>query len=338
MNILLVTHRFYPDVGGIEVNSEILAGEFRKMGHDVKVLTWSEDVNSSSKEFDFSIVRKPNVWTLIKLVLWANLVFENNPCVRLAWPLLFIRRKHGIALRTWVRRIDNHESWIDRFKFWWIKRADNVIAISDAVRKQACSDAIVIGNPYRDQMFRDCLISRDKDFVFVGRLVSDKGADLAIRLIKELGKEDHSLSSYCLTIVGDGPEKANLISLVAELGLEDAVQFAGTLRGEELVTCINRHKYFLVPSRWEEPFGNVALEGMACGCIPIVSDGGGLPDAVGTAGIVFKRNSLNDFVEKTRDLLNSSRMQMYLKEQALEHLSRHKAEFVAKRYLEVLLQ
>lgn len=337
MNILIISHKFYPDIGGIEINSELLADEFYNLGHSVRVVTWSEDLLSDSS-FPYTIMRNPTMYGLLQSLYWADSVLENNPCLRLSWPLFFLRKKHVIALCTWVRRIDNHESWIDRFKLWWIKRADKVIAISDAVRKQACPDAIVIGNPYRDQMFHDCLISRDKDFVFVGRLVSDKGADLAIKLITELGKEDHSLSSYCLTIVGDGPEKANLISLVAELGLEDAVQFAGTLRGEELVTCINRHKYFLVPSRWEEPFGNVALEGMACGCIPIVSDGGGLPDAAGTAGIVFKRNSLDDFVEKTRDLLNSSRMQMYLKEQALEHLSRHKAEFVAKRYLEVLLQ
>src|SRR5690606_28166327 len=42
----------------------------------------------------------------------------------------------------------------------------------------------------------------------------------------------------------------------------------------------------VLPCSWEEPFGMVALEAMAKGCIPVVAAKGGLPDVVRDGGIV----------------------------------------------------
>jgi glycosyltransferase involved in cell wall biosynthesis len=53
----------------------------------------------------------------------------------------------------------------------------------------------------------------------------------------------------------------------------------------------------------EEPLGLLCLKGMACGRT-IVSDGGGLPDAAGKAGVVFERNSISSLVESTIDILD----------------------------------
>jgi len=334
VRILILSHRFSPFVGGIEVNSELLADEFNKLGHEVRVMTWT--ATGKDIVFPYVVIRKPGLFQMFKQMLWADLVLENNPCIRLAWPVLLMTKKiHGIVLCTWVRRSDGSLSWLDRFKIWWIAKADRVIAVSESVRKQACLHATVIGNPYRDKLFRNMLIQRDKDFVFVGRLVSDKGVDMAVRMLKEL-LNINSGRDLSLTIIGEGPEKEKLINLVTELGLNRHVYFAGTLRGDELVKCINRHKYFVVPSRWEEPFGNVALEGMACGCIPIVSDGGGLPDAVGAAGLIFERNNLDDLVLKAGSLLQDSALYERLHREVLEHLNKYKADVVAKRYLEFL--
>ena len=60
-----------------------------------------------------------------------------------------------------------------------------------------------------------------------------------------------------------------------------------------MVEELNRHEIMVVPSRWNELFGVVALEGMACGCAMLVSDGGGLPDAVGYAG-----HNLKELIKK----------------------------------------
>ncbi len=335
MKILIISHNFYPYIGGIEINTELLADEFYKLNHEVRIVTWSED-HLLDRTFPYPIVRNPSLLELLRQHHWADCIFENNPCLRLAWPAFFLRKKHVIALCTWVRRVDGTVTMTDRLKQWWIKRANSVIAISEAVRLQACPKAVVIGNPYRDTLFVNMRLPRYCDFVFVGRLVSDKGVGIAIKALARLHSMITSEKKPNLTIIGDGPEKNRLVAEVEKDGLTQYVEFTGTLQGEALVGCINKHKYFLVPSLWEEPFGNVALEGMACGCVPIVSDGGGLPDAVGKAGLIFRRNDVEDLTSKMFYLLDDSIQYKAMSEQATEHLKNHKSSLVAKRYLDVL--
>lgn len=333
MKILFLSHKFFPDVGGIEVNSEILANGFVREGHQVRLLTWTKE--NGEKNFPFEINRNPGLKQLLKAHKWADIVYENNPCLRLAWPSFFLKKPYVVALRTWVNRMDGKISWQDKLKIYSLSKASAVIAVSEAVRKRIFPKATVIGNPYRQELFRqipDIKISRD--FVFLGRLVSDKGADLAIKALHQLNSvKDIKKSDFSLTIIGDGEEMKNLRMLVEKMGLNSQVIFTGSLRGEELVNCLNEHRYILVPSIWEEPFGNVALEGMACGCLPIVSDGGGLPDAVGKAGAIFKRGKLDAMVECIQDLFENPEYETKLRIAALDHLKAHHPEIVVQGYL-----
>jgi glycosyltransferase involved in cell wall biosynthesis len=338
MKILILSHQFFPDIGGIEINSEILSYSLSEMQHEIHVITWTE--YDGSDKFPFKVIRNPTIKTLFAEHSWADVILENNPCLRLAWPNLFIRKTSVVVLNTWVSRVDGKIGIQDKLKFLWLRRADRVIAVSDAIREICFKNAIVIGNPYRAENFRILKGKvRNKDFVFLGRLVSDKGADLAIKAFHQL-IEDPTRSKesypYSLTIIGDGPELHNLLTLVDKLNVNESVTFKGTLTGTELTGCLNEHKYLLVPSMWKEPFGNVALEGLACGCIPIVSDGGGLPDAVGMAGLVFERGNLTALVSTMKKLVNSSTLQFRLKFNAITHLRNHQPDVVSKKYLQII--
>ncbi len=345
LKVSLLSHSFCPDIGGIESNSEVLALAFTKAGHTVRVVTWSkssteEEVLTESNR-PYEVVRSPGVRTLLKEYLWADVLFENNPCMRLSWPNLFIGRPSIIALNTWVSRLDGSLAYQDRVKLWWLGRAQQVIAVSDALRKRCWPAATIIENPYQAAQFRIMPeITRTSDFVFLGRLVSDKGVDQAITAIHRLtnspDKHLFSSSKPTLTVIGTGPDLGQLVQLVASLGLEQQIHFTGALRGEALTKCLNRHRFLLVPSAWEEPFGNVALEGMACGCLPIVSDGGGLPDAVGKAGLLFRRNDVDDLVASIQHVLRHPELERQLRSEAPGHLAAHHPELVARRYLDVL--
>lgn len=335
LKILLLSNNFYPDIGGIEINSEILASEFVKAGHQVKLVTWTEDEREN--RFPFIVIRRPGKVDLCKAHSWADVVFENNPCLKLTWPGLFLGKPNVIALNTWVSRVDGSTGWQDRLKKLWFKRAKSIIAVSDAVRRKSWKKAIVITNPYRAGLFKiSSLPPRVIDFVFLGRLVSDKGADLTIEALHILENAADTKTGVRLSIIGDGPEMPALKALVTRYKLEHKVVFMGSLRGKELVDCLNQHKMILVPSRWEEPFGNVALEGMACGCIPVVSDGGGLPDAVGKAGLIFKRGDTVDMVRCIREVLDSPGVERRLRHEAEPHLKHHHPRKVADRYLKVI--
>ncbi|WP_424494961.1 glycosyltransferase family 4 protein [Salinimicrobium sp. GXAS 041] len=340
MKILILSHNFYPFIGGIEVNTELYADHFISRGHQVKILTWTPD--PAAKIFGYEVIRDPGPKKIIQAHLWADILFENNPCLRLAWPGFFIKKPFVISLNTWVRRESGKIGFQDKIKMWRLHRSSKVVSASNALRQQTAPSSDVIHNPYRQNMFRVLPhIEKKKQYVFLGRLVSDKGADMAIKAIARLvkrniaGETDVFLS---LTIIGDGPERASLEMLVQELGLENIVEFKGAMRGEELVTCLNQHRYILIPSIWEEPFGMVALEGMACGCLPIASRGGGLAEAVGPGGVLFRRGDLEDLVETMMKLLQDPELESRCRTSAPAHLAAHHSQLVAEKYLCVLTE
>lgn len=338
MRILFLSHNFYPDIGGIEVNSDILAQAFSEVGHEVHLLTWSKD--PTNKKFPYPVIRNPSKRKLFMEHSWAELIFENNPSLRLAWPNIFFRKPSVIALNTWISRINGKIGFQDRIKLLWLKRASKVIAVSDAIRKRCWPSATVIANPYRMNEFRIIPgIKKTKEFVFLGRLVSDKGADHAIKAVKLLittKPEINNENKITLTIIGSGPEQKNLLKLIQDLEMDNYVKLTGPLRGEDLAVCLNRHRFLLVPSLWEEPFGNVVLEAMACGCLPIVSDGGGLPDAIGNAGLKFPRGNIKAMVETIINVINNPNLEQQLKLAATAHLKLHEPSKVANQYLKVI--
>ncbi len=314
------------------MNSEILATEFAKRGHNVRLLTWTRE--TGNKDFSFTLLRNPSFAELWKHHRWADVVFENNPCYRLSWPLHFTRSKSVVAIRTLINRANGEIAFRDKLKFKHLKRADKVIAVSRAIRNACWPDATVIPNPYRNSLFRlTPEVERNKDFVFLGRMVSQKRCDLNIELLAKLKKSHPDKAN--LTVIGDGPEYENLQKMTNNLGLAQNVSFVGEMKGEQLVRELNKYRYMLIPSDFEA-FGNVALEGIACGNLPIVSDSGGLVDAIGEAGLSFKSSNLESFYQTTVRLLENPDLEASIRSLADNHLSIHLPEKIAGRYLDVI--
>lgn len=335
MKILLLSHRFHPDLGGIETISFFLANAFTEAGHEVHVVTWS--TSASEDRLPFLLVRQPSILKLWREHHWAELVFENNPCLRLSFPNLLLRKRRIVGLHTWICRADGRVAFQDKLKRYWLRSASKVVACSEAVRSRSWPAAVVVGNPYEETFRLMPEIKRSKEFIFLGRLVSDKGGALAIhafhQLISSRYSEYNSNSTPVLTIVGDGPDREILTNQVAAYGLNKQVLFLGALSGPALVEQLNKHKYILVPSIWEEPFGLVVLEGMACGCIPIVANSGGLPEAVGDAGLIFQKGSIKDLVASMQQLIEDPLLCESLRTSAPTHLLKHKSDVVTAKYL-----
>jgi glycosyltransferase involved in cell wall biosynthesis len=89
-----------------------------------------------------------------------------------------------------------------------------------------------------------------------------------------------------LVLVGDGDHLNHYRLLAGDLGATN-VQFLGRVGDEELLEVYDRSDVIVLPSLTRaEAFGLVALEGMAAGCVPVVSDLPGVRDLVSRTGVV----------------------------------------------------
>jgi glycosyltransferase involved in cell wall biosynthesis len=200
-----------------------------------------------------------------------------------------------------------------------------------AVKKRVGCSGPVIPNSYDDAQFCDAGRQRPKDLVFLGRLVSDKGANVLLDALGELRRRGLRPT---LTIIGDGPERSRLVSQIQALGLDGQVTFAGWQNQEQIARTLNEHKILVVPSLWNEPFGIVALEGAACGCVVVGSSGGGLPEAIGPCGLTFPNGDHQRLAAILGELLaNPEKLDEYC-QAAPAHLAAHRAEIVSAKYLD----
>ncbi|PSB29482.1 glycosyltransferase family 4 protein [Chlorogloea sp. CCALA 695] len=331
MNILISSHSFYPNVGGIEVVSSTLAHEFVNQGHKVKIIT--QTVATAPESFPFEVIRQPKKYQLFKLVSWCNVFFHNNISLQTLWPLLLLHKPWVVAHHTWIARTDGSLGWQDYVKYFLIRFATS-ISISQVIADRLSTPSAIIGNPYDDDLFYGMPeIPRKKELVFLGRLVSDKGVGLLITALGQL-KKNYNLTPD-LTIIGTGTEEKPLHDLTKDLDVSNQVDFIGTRIGPELVQLLNAHQVMVVPSLWLEPFGIVALEGIACGCVIVGSEGGGLKEAIGACGVTFPNGDIQTLTQKLADLLLNPNYLATYRARANSHLSHYKKTAVAKAYLQV---
>lgn len=331
MKILFSSYAFHPGVGGIETVSAILADEFVSAGHEVELIT--ETAGENLEPCGYAVTRRPSLRKVLSLLRWSDLFFQNNISLRTLLPALAVRKPTIVAHHTWIRNVRGGLGWNDRLKRMLLSRVTNV-AISQAIADDLPVPCVINSNPYRDDSFRLIPgVARNRALVFLGRLVSDKGVDLLLRALGEMRQEG---STPTLTIIGAGPEERALKALTSELNLQEQVEFAGEKSGDELALLLNQHRIMVVPSRWAEPFGLVALEGIACGCAIIGSEDGGLKEAMGPCGITFKNGDQGSLVAAIKHLLRDGGLEESLRRAGPAHLVRFKASEVARAYLQLI--
>jgi glycogen synthase len=328
MRLLLYSHRFHPDVGGIETVTKLLAEAFSRAGHEVVVVTQTVGPRDEDRRLAYRVVRRPSMLRQLWLVHRSEVVFHNHPNFSAVWPLLLIRRPWVVTVQTWIPRAGRTA----KIKRWLLHFAHRIY-ISQAIANDIGLPGRVVGNPYDDQIFQFPEFSdRLKDVIFVGRLVSDKGCDLVLRALHLLKFRD---SRPTLTFVGGGPEEEQLRADAQFLGVQDQVEFAGPQSGVRLAKLIQSHRVMVVPSRWAEPFGIVALEGLACGCRLVVSKQGGLPEAVGEFGLTFPNGDVSALADRLSEALAMRRPATRPCKRLADHLDRFASHRLAEIYLEL---
>lgn len=195
------------------------------------------------------------------------------------------------ASDSWLKRKVNHS-----LRIWDMVasvRPDYFIANSENVRnrikKYYRRDAVVI-NPPVDVEFYNFSDERERDdyFVFVGRLVPYKKADIVIEAFNKLGKK--------LVVVGSGSQENELKRMAKE-----NIKFAGRASDEEMKKLIIRAQAVIFPS--EEDFGIVPVEAFAAGTPVIAFGKGGALETVtaGKTGEFFADQTADSIVQVVKN-------------------------------------
>jgi D-inositol-3-phosphate glycosyltransferase len=147
--------------------------------------------------------------------------------------------------------------------------------------------------------------------LFVGRLQSHKGPDVAVRTLAEVvARDPEGAQDVVLAVVGGpsgsshGAEVARLMDLASALGVGERVVFFPPQPQPRLADFYAAAEVVLVPSR-SESFGLVALEAQACGIPVVAASVGGLRYVVddGVTGFLVEGHDPGDHADRVLDLL-----------------------------------
>ena len=181
-------------------------------------------------------------------------------------------RNNGI--REPIQQAIHEEEWL------LTATADRVITVSQAMAREVAESfrvqptAIYNGVALPQPAAGGAPLKLDAPYFFyIGRLVPEKGVQVAIQALAIMRHLAH------FVIAGKGPMEAELKNVVNAWGLENQVHFVGRVTDEEKDAWLQNAAGGLVPSLYE-PFGIVALEVMAAGVPVIVGDTGGLAEIV----------------------------------------------------------
>jgi glycogen synthase len=122
---------------------------------------------------------------------------------------------------------------------------------------------------------------RELKLLFAGRLVIEKGPDVAIEAVSLLARtRDDCRITLDIVGLGNNAFEQQLREQVAILNLQDQVRFLGKVPRLQLLERYSKYDALLFTSRWEEPFGGTILEAMARGLPVIATAVGGIPELV----------------------------------------------------------
>lgn len=314
---------FLPNTGGSGVVARVLATEFSRLGHDVTVIT--DTLGENRADWRFKVLRRPSLLQSVKTMKDGDVILMNGPMLRYT-PIARLFCKSVIMVHHMYPAIG------------WRGVLDRLLPLSQV--HVAPSKAMIgafpqkwewhwISNPYDDQTFyRSDQIER-RDVVFVGRLVEDKGADECIRgfALAKLPSETR------LHIFGDGYSRTSHEALARALGIQERVIFHGDCPPQQVANALREKRVQVVSSRWEEPFGIVALEGLASGCQVIVSAKGGLPEAIGHFGKTYSSGDVDTLAHLITDAYTA---EPAWSPELEHHLHSHSGPKVAVRYLQLI--
>ncbi len=304
MNILYWTPLFWPDVGGTQTLAMNSIPVLAERGYQVLVVTshgfmeqpdFTEYKGIPVHRFPFlNALTKNDIPLVMKInrqvieligIFKPDLIhvdfsgytayFLHTTTRSQLAPILISLHGDLTGLNTGQNTITSH----------LFKRADWVTAVSNAILTRVRQlipeiterSSLVYACPGSSNLAPAPLIFEKPCIAGIGRLVHEKGFDLLLDAIPAILERFPTL---IVQMIGDGNERIALEQRAINLGIKERVEFIGSIPTEDIPTYINKATLVVIPSRWVEAFGIVAVEAALMARPVIATNTGGLAEII----------------------------------------------------------
>ena len=174
-------------------------------------------------------------------------------------------------------------------------------------------------------------------FIFAGRIVEEKGLDLAIEALK-LFKQNYPNIDFELNIYGDGDEAYIHQCKALAQPIEEKIHFKGKIKHKEKI--YTNGSILLMPTRMREPFGLVVIEAMVHGCIVIATNAYGPGEIIKHEknGLLFEPEDVQDLYRQIEALHKDKALFEKLYHQAYTDVEKNFAIDALKPKVEKILK
>ncbi len=195
----------------------------------------------------------------------------------------------------------------------------NLVSISDSQR-QAMPGLNYVETIYHGVEIENFpFIEQPSDaFLFLSRVSKEKGVEFAIQAANQ--------TNIMLDI--HGPGEAAYIAKAITPHMSDRIRYHGLIRkhSQEWYDAYGKAKALIVPIQWDEPFGLVMIEAMACGTPIIAFNRGSVPELVidGVTGFLCEPNDVDGMakaMQRMQDMSQEEYLQM--RRQCRQHIEKN---------------
>jgi glycosyltransferase involved in cell wall biosynthesis len=197
---------------------------------------------------------------------------------------------------------------------------------------------VLIPKPKEKQLLDKYNLTEDNiNIIFAGRVVYDKGIEDLVYAFKLLSDKHPQVR---LIIDGKGKWTKRIIRQLKMLGVYDKTRFIDFVPYEQRQRSYNMADILCNPSRitkhWQEQFGFVFAESMACGKAIVSTHSGSIPEVLGGTGLLVSPGNCIELYDALDKLVSNPVLRKELGEKAREYAVTHyDAKFIATKRLEI---
>lgn len=367
--ILHLTPFFAPNVGGVETHLFDLITELDHLNYKNIVLTYSplstpnttwkykERIGKNSIIFRFKWLAYDLFYHLEKLPLLNLIYLTPYLLIRSIFFLLNYRghidviHSHGLngaiigIIIKKIFKIKKHitsiystydnvplNSFTTKFMLYILNHTDCVLTQSNLYKKQLSILGVNSNKIYRYyhwidlNQFKPGKKNKKFSVLFIGRMIPQKGALLLSRVAQKLPNIE-------FTFVGTGPDYSKLLDISRDTS---NLKLIGNVAYANLFKYYQQSSLLCVPSKYQEGWGRIIAESIACVTPVISSNLGATVEAADSSVAVFIEPTVKNFVREINKLYKNPKLYQTLlkncRPYALKHYSNKNLSYITKNY------